>query len=319
MPKLVWGEAGKRFFETGIRQGVLYPQDINGNYPIGVAWNGLTAVTESPSGAEASPLYANDIKYVNLISVEELGLTIEAYSYPDEFAICDGTKLLASGVAIKQQKRKAFGMCYRTSIGNDVNGGDHGYKLHLIYGAMVSPSETGYSSVNDSPEAITYSWEATTTPVVAAGFKPASSITIDSTKINPVKLAYLEDILYGAYTDPFLPLPNEVADMLSFVATYSITDLIVGISCEFRVQLLQPLLSLSRYAILIDGEYLVRGLPVAQEYRTIPITFDSDRVSIAFYDERTYNNPGVIPTVITDLKFRALTDTGSVGTLQIQK
>jgi len=319
MPKLVWGESGKKLYETGIRQGVLYPQDISGDYPIGVAWNGLTAITESPSGAEASPLYANDIKYLNLLSVEELGLTIEAYSYPEEFGVCDGTRLMTPGVTIKQQKRKPFGLCYRTSIGNDVNGGEHGYKLHLIYGAIVAPSETGYSSVNDSPDALTYSWEASTTPVLATGFKPTASITIDSTKINPVKLAYLEDILYGTDVTPArLPLPNEVTSMLSFVATYSIEDLIVGISCEFRIQLLQPLISLSRYSILLDNEDLTGKLPVATEYRTLPITFESDRLSIAFYDERTYENEGVVPTVVTKLKFRALTETGSIGTLQIQ-
>ena len=224
MSKLVWDKTGERFYETGVKMGVLYPQGTNGNYPKGVAWNGLTAVTESPSGAEATPLYADDIKYLNLMSVEELGATVEAYTYPDEFAECDGSASLTDGVTIGQQKRKAFGLCYRTIIGNDTDGEDHGYKLHIIYGALASPSEKAYATVNDSPEAITFSWELTTTPVNVTGHKPTASLTIDSTKVEETKLAKLEEILYGKDTtsleaqdgvDPRLPLPDEILTILT--------------------------------------------------------------------------------------------------------
>ena len=218
MPKLTWDNTGERIFETGIKQGVLYPIQSDGRYSKGVAWNGLTAVTESPSGAEATPLYADDIKYLNLLSNEEFGATIEAYTYPDEFAECDGSAELATGVMIGQQKRKVFGLCYRTAIGNDVDGNDHGYKLHLIYGCLAAPSEKAYSTINDSPEAITFSWEVTTTPVNVEGFKPTSQITIDSTKVDPEKLKSLEEILYGkdgepSATEPRLPLPDEIATL----------------------------------------------------------------------------------------------------------
>ena len=216
MPKLTWDNIGERLFETGVKQGVLYPIQSDGKYTKGVAWNGLTAVTESPSGAEATPLYADDIKYLNLISNEEFGATIEAYTYPDEFAECDGSAELVTGVMIGQQKRKVFGLCYRTTIGNDVDGNDHGYKLHLIYGCLAAPSEKAYSTINDSPEAITFSWEVTTTPVNVEGFKPTSQITIDSTKADPTKLAALEAVLYGgAETEAKLPLPDEVATLMS--------------------------------------------------------------------------------------------------------
>ena len=216
MPKLTWDNTGERIFETGVKQGVLYPIQSDGKYTKGVAWNGLTAVTESPSGAEATPLYADDIKYLNLLSNEEFGATIEAYTYPDEFAECDGSAELATGVMIGQQKRKVFGLCYRTTIGNDVDGNDHGYKLHLIYGCLAAPSEKAYSTINDSPEAITFSWEVTTTPVNVEGFKPTSQITIDSTKADPTKLAALEAVLYGAEAaEAKLPLPDEVATLMS--------------------------------------------------------------------------------------------------------
>ena len=216
MPKLTWDNIGERLFETGVKQGVLYPIQSDGKYTKGVAWNGLTAVTESPSGAEATPLYADDIKYLNLLSNEEFGATIEAYTYPDEFAECDGSAELATGVMIGQQKRKVFGLCYRTTIGNDVDGNDHGYKLHLIYGCLAAPSEKAYSTINDSPEAITFSWEVTTTPVNVEGFKPTSQITIDSTKADPTKLAALEAVLYGAEAaEPKLPLPDEVASLMT--------------------------------------------------------------------------------------------------------
>ena len=216
MSKIVWDQTGERLYETGVKRGVLYVQDTGGTYPKGVAWNGLTAVTESPSGAEATPLYADDIKYLNLISTEELGGTIEAYTYPDEFAECDGSASIATGVYIGQQSRKTFGMCYTTTVGNDVDSNAHGYKLHLIYGALASPSEKAYSTINDSPEAITFSWEFSTTPVNVTGFKPTANIVIDSTKATPEKLAALEKLLYGdTEVEPRLPLPNEVAQVMA--------------------------------------------------------------------------------------------------------
>ena len=195
--KIAWDKTGERLYETGVKNGVLYPQDTSGAYPKGVAWNGLTAVTESPSGAEATALYADDIKYLNLMSLEEFGATIEAYMYPEEFEKCDGSASLAAGVTIGQQKRNPFGLSYRTVLGNDVDNNDYGYKLHVIYGALAAPSEKGYASINDSPEAITFSWELTTTPVSVAGFQPTASVVIDSTKAKPEKLAELEAILYG--------------------------------------------------------------------------------------------------------------------------
>lgn len=216
MAKLVWDKTGERLYETGVSHGVLYVQDSTGAYPAGVAWNGLTAVTESPSGAEATPLYADDIKYLELRSAEEFGATIEAYTYPKEFEACDGSAELAEGVTIGQQDRKAFGLCYRTIVGNDVKKNDLGYKLHLIYGATASPSEKGYQTVNDSPEAITFSWEVTTTPINVDGFKPTSSLTIDSTKVDKTKLAALEAKLYGAESaEATLPTPDEVADIFA--------------------------------------------------------------------------------------------------------
>ena len=218
MSKLVWDKSGERLYETGVSRGVLYPQEA-GAYPKGVAWNGLTAVTESPSGAEATPLYADDIKYLNLLSAEEYGATIEAYTYPDEFAECDGSAAIATGVYIGQQARKAFGLCYRTVLGNDVDTNSYGYKLHLIYGALAAPSEKAYATINDSPEAITFSWEVTTTPVEVTGFKPTACVTIDSTKVNAEKLAALEAILYGSDDEEArLPLPDEVATLMGDAA-----------------------------------------------------------------------------------------------------
>lgn len=218
MSKLVWDNTGDRRYETGVKQGVLYPQATGGTYPKGVVWNGLTAVTESPSGAEATPLYADDIKYLNLMSVEEFGATVEAYMYPDEFAECDGSVEIAKGVTIGQQKRKAFGLCYRTVLGNDVDNDEYGYKLHIIYGAMATPSEKAYATVNDSPEAITFSWELTTTPVSVTDNKPTASITIDSTKCDPDKLKALEDILYGTESEEArLPLPDEIKTLMGDV------------------------------------------------------------------------------------------------------
>lgn len=219
MSKLVWDQAGQRLYETGVKMGVLYVQDASGAYPKGVAWNGLTAVTESPSGAEATPLYADDIKYLNLMSAEEFGATIEAYTYPEEFAECDGSASLATGVFIGQQARKTFGLCYRTTVGNDINNNDYGYKLHLIYGALAAPSEKGYSTINDSPEAITFSWEVTTTPVAVEGFKPTASVTIDSTKVDAEKLAALEAVLYGSESEEaHLPLPAEIKTLMGGAA-----------------------------------------------------------------------------------------------------
>ena len=214
MAKLVWDKTGERLYETGVKNGVLYPM-VDGAYPKGIVWNGLTAVTESPSGAEATPLYADDIKYLNLMSAEEFGATVEAYTYPDEFAECDGSASLGTGVTIGQQPRKTFGLSYKTTVGNDVDNDNHGYKLHLIYGAMASPSEKAYSTINDSPEAITFSWELTTTPVNVTGFKPTASLTIDSTKIAPEKLAAIEALLYGSESgEAKLPLPDEIAEIL---------------------------------------------------------------------------------------------------------
>ena len=216
MSKLVWDKTGERLYETGVKQGVLYPQASGGTYPKGVAWNGLTNITESPSGAEATALYADDIKYLNLVSAEELGGTIEAYTYPDEFAECDGSAALTEGVFVGQQDRKTFGLCYRTTLGNDVDSNGHGYKLHLIYGALAAPSEKAYATINDSPEAITFSWEFKTTPVNVTGHKPTASLTIDSTKVSETKMAALEKVLYGdGDTEARLPLPDEVLQILT--------------------------------------------------------------------------------------------------------
>lgn len=214
MAKLEWDKDGERLYQTGVDKGVLYVQEA-GAYPKGVAWSGLTGVTESPSGAEATPLYADNIKYLNLMSAEELGLTIEAYMYPDEFAACNGEVSVAAGVTVGQQNRKTFGFCYRTILGNDTESNDHGYKIHLVYGCLASPSEVAYATVNDSPEAITLSWEVTTTPVKVPGLKPTASITIDSTKVNADKLAALEAILYGSDdVEARLPLPEELITLI---------------------------------------------------------------------------------------------------------
>lgn len=214
MSKLVWDAIGERYYETGVSKGVLYPRAAGGTYPKGVAWNGLTAVNESPSGAESNPIYADNIEYLNLLSAEKFAGTIEAYTYPDEFAECDGSAELSVGVVIGQQTRKVFGLSYKTLFGNDEDGTDHGYKVHILYGALAAPSEKAYATVNESPEAITFSWEINCTPVEITGFKPSASITISSTKVDPAKLATLEDILYGTIgTDPRLPLPDEIATL----------------------------------------------------------------------------------------------------------
>ena len=210
MSKIKWDQTGERYYETGVSKGVLYPY-ANNAYANGVAWNGLINVSESPEGAEATPLYADNIKYLNLMSAEEFKATIEAYTYPDEFAACNGEASLEQGVSIGQQKRSQFGLSYQTKIGNDVDS-ELGYKIHLVYGALAAPSEKAYATVNDSPEAITFSWEISTTPVEVPGFKPTASLVIDSTKVDPTKLAEFEKKLYGDDTnEAALPLPSEVA------------------------------------------------------------------------------------------------------------
>ena len=215
MSKLVWDATGTREYETGVKNGVLYVQNGSGTYEKGVAWNGLISVTESPSGAEATPLYADDIKYLELFSTEEFGATIECYTYPEEFEACDGSAEIATGVVIGQQNRTSFGLCYRTTLGNDVKGNEYGYKLHLIYGCKAAPSEKAYSTINDSPEAITFSYEITTTPVAVTGHKPTASLVIDSTKIEPSKLAQIEAKLYGdVSTEASLPTPNEILELI---------------------------------------------------------------------------------------------------------
>ena len=215
MPKIKWDQTGQRLYETGVDHGVLYIPDTGNEYTGGVAWNGLTSISESPSGAESNPQYADNIKYLNLISAEEFGATIEAFTYPEEFEQCDGTASLAPGITIGQQARKTFGLSYRTLVGNDVDATDHGYKLHLIYGALAAPSEKAYATVNDSPEAITFSWELTTTAVEVEGHKPTASLTVDSTKVDADGLAALEAILYGSDTEePRLPLPDEVVTLV---------------------------------------------------------------------------------------------------------
>lgn len=209
---LVWDETGKKLFETGVSNVALYPQDTTGTYGTGVAWNGVTTISESPSGAEATTLWANNGKYLNLYSVEEYASSIEAYTYPDEFAECDGSAEIAKGVSIGQQTRKSFGLAYKTLIGSDTDGNDHGYKLHLVYGCKAAPSERSHATVNDSPEALSFSWEISTTPVSVTGHKPTASVEIDSTKVNAEKLAAFEKILFGSDTAAArLPLPDEVA------------------------------------------------------------------------------------------------------------
>ena len=216
MSKIVWDQTGERLYETGVDHGVLYPVQEDGTYSLGVPWNGLTGITESPSGAEATPLFADNIKYLNLVSAEDFGCTIEAYTYPDEFAECDGSASIADGVIIGQQARKTFGLCYRTLIGNDVDSNGHGYKLHLIYGCLAAPSEKGYTTVNDSPEAITFSWEVSATPVNVTGFNPTACLTIDSTKVDTDKMKQIEDALYGTENaQPALLMPDEIVAIIN--------------------------------------------------------------------------------------------------------
>lgn len=217
MSRIVWDKTGEHFYETGVNHAVLFPfNKTNKTYDNGVAWNGITSVSESPSGAEATALYADNIKYLNLISNEEFGATVEAYTYPDEFAVLDGSANIAEGVAIGQQSRGTFGLAYRTEVGNDTEGTDLGYKIHLIYGATATPSEKAYQTINDSPEAITFSWTLNTTPVAVEGFKPTASLVIDSRKVDAAKLTAFEDIIYGSENaTPRLPLPDEIATLFA--------------------------------------------------------------------------------------------------------
>lgn len=215
MSKMKWDQTGERVYETGVEQCALFPQDDTGAYPLGVAWNGISNITETPSGAEPTKLYANDKVYVTMMSAEEVGGTIEAYTYPDEFAECDGSATVVAGVRIGQQARRTFGLAYKTLIGNDVVGTKYGYKLHLVWGALASPSEKAHATVNDSPEAQTMSWEYTTTPVDVAGYQPTASMEIDSTTVDAEKLAALEAIIYGSESEePKLPMPEAVIEML---------------------------------------------------------------------------------------------------------
>ena len=215
MARLIWDEVGQRFFETGVKNGVLYVQKNDGSYENGVVWNGLTAVTESPSGAEETPLYADDVKYLTLRSAEEFGATVEAYTYPEEFEQCDGSATIATGVTIGQQARRAFGLCYRTSVGNDIQGQNFSYKLHLIYGCTVAPSEKSYSTINDNPEAITFSWELSTVPVPVDGFSPTASLVIDASKVDEGKMQLLENALFGDdQNEAKLLLPNEIMELI---------------------------------------------------------------------------------------------------------
>ena len=216
MAKLVWDSFDKRLYETGVKNGVLYPMKDDGSYPNGIAWNGLTAITESPSGAEATPVYANDSKYLELRSDEDFKYTIESYTYPDEFSECDGSYIVAPGSRASQQKRKAFGLSYRTTLGNYSEGNDYGYKLHLLYHSMANPSERGYATINNDPEAVTFSWEATTTPIKIEGVGSFSHVVVNSTKIIPAKLMQLESILYGSTsTEAYLPLPGELMRIIT--------------------------------------------------------------------------------------------------------
>jgi hypothetical protein len=228
MAPLTWDQVGERLYETGVDHGVLYLPDQAGVYNSGFAWNGLTTVTETPSGAEASPQYADNIKYLNIISAEEFGATIEAFTYPEEFAQCDGTEVPAPGVAVGQQGRKVFGLSYRTRVGNDIEGTDFGYKLHLLYGCQAAPSEKAYATINDSPEAIAFSWEVTTTPVPVTDLKPTSLIVIDSTQVDEADLQALEDLLYGAAGEPQLPTPDEVIAIFGGTGSVAATGATAG-------------------------------------------------------------------------------------------
>lgn len=244
MPRIIWDEIGERLYETGVDHTVLYPVQSDGSYTLGVPWNGITAINENPSGGEANPVYADNIKYLNLMSAEDFGCTVEALMYPEEFAECDGSAAVGTGVYIGQQHRKKFGLCYRTLLGNDVLGTDYGYKLHLVYGGQASPSERSHSTVNESPEAGTMSWTVSTTAVPVEGYKATSHLYIDSTKVSADKLAALEDILYGSgNTEARLPSPDEVIAILAPAAT-----------CEVTATASQNAFGVAFYSINSDGE-----------------------------------------------------------------
>ena len=285
MVALLWDQPGEKTYETGVDHGVLYQIDSAGEYVDGVVWNGLTTVTESPSGAEASPQYADNIKYLNLVSTEMFGCTIEAFTYPIEFEQNDGSASPTAGVSVGQQSRKTFGFCYRTRIGNDVDGVDHGYKLHLIYGALAAPSEKAHATINDSPEAITFSWEITTTPVHvgtvdSVEYKPTASITIDSTKVDSAKLATLEEQLYGtSSTDPSMPMPADVMTMMMTALTVATPTEPAYNSATDTITI--PAVTGVRYTI--NGETVAAGAVVITE----------DTLVVA-YPETGYKFPAVV-------------------------
>jgi hypothetical protein len=292
MTKLLWDKTGDRTYETGVDHGVLYEIDEAGEYSTGVAWNGLTTVTESPSGAEATPTYADNIKYLNLISVETFGATIEAYTYPVEFEKYDGNATPTPGVSVGQQTRKPFGFCYRTRKGNDVEATDFGYKLHLVYGALAAPSEKAYASINDSPEAITFSWELSTNPVQVGtiggvDYAPTASITVDSSKVDPAKLAILETQLYGDPSNaPSMPLPADVIAMMSASLTlatptapaYNSTTKTITIPTVTGVRYTIDGEDVAAGAVVITTDTIVKAYP-ATGYR-FPAVIDDDW----FYD-----------------------------------
>lgn len=281
MTQLIWDKVGERIYETGVDHGVLFIPNGAGVYNTGYAWNGLISVSESPSGAEATPTYADNIKYLNLVSAEEFGATVEAYTYPEAFAQCDGTAAPSAGVFIGQQTRKTFGLAYRTLIGNDIAAADYGYKLHLIYNALAAPTEKAYTTVNDSPEALTFSWELSTTPVNVPGFKPTASVTIDSTKVNPAKLAELEALLYGTPgVDPKLPTPTEIIALFAgstvvavpLAPTYnSPTDTITIPTVTGVIYLINDLPVTG--AVVITQDTVVNAVPAAG-YKFPPVTDD---------------------------------------------
>ena len=284
--RLKWDKTGERLYETGVRNAVLYPIDTTTNtYPLGVPWNGITAITESPSGAESNKIYADDIKYLDLRSVEEFGCTIEAYTYPSEFYACDGSAEIASGVVIGQQTRKMFGLSYRTVLGNDTENNDYGYKLHLVYNCTAAPSEKGYSTINDSPEAITFSWECTTNPVEITGKKPAACITIDSTKVDSGKLAALEDILYGTVsTEARLPLPDEIIDLFAEATpkvefTNHAASVNVGSTVALEVTTVPTTATVTYTAsdddVTVTSEGVVTGVNAGTSIVTASITVDT--------------------------------------------
>lgn len=294
MAVLQWDLAGQRLYETGVDHGVLYIPDGSGVYDSGFAWNGLTTVTESPTGAESTATYADNIKYLNLISAEQFGGTIEAYTYPDEFAQCDGTVMPSDGIMVGQQGRKAFGLCYRTRMGNDIDGTDYGYKLHLLYGCQAAPSEKAYGTINDSPEAISFSWDITTSPVTVTGLKPTSLLTIDSTKVDAGDLAALEDILYGTIgDDPRLPLPDEVLAIFGA----GITDVDMGTFAN------QPTYNPATWVVTLPAvtgvQWTINGVnraPGAQPAIAVGQTSEVKAVALPGYnlegdDEWTFQNP----------------------------